>query len=317
MAGRRTTLCFDDYISESFDIAHGIDQGCPLSCIFYLFYNSALLEIAGKSKGSRAELAVGFIDDVALLARGRDADEATSRVKQMMERRGGALEWAKAYTSDFALEKTALITFTCRPDQKGRTVNIGEREIKSVKSHGFLGVIFDEELRWKEQRARVLEKAAKWTSLFRRISRVNRGLKPDAARRLHQSVLIPHVTYAADIWWQAPSREGSKKRTKGAVGFTKQLQSIQRMSALNITGALCTTPTDALDVHAGIFPIELELQKACHRAAVRLASLPEEHPLRQTVQKESKRTPVKHLSPLHVLFCSTGIDTNRFAPRPA
>jgi hypothetical protein len=131
---------------EPFDIQHGIDQGCPLSCIFYLFYNSGLIEIAGKGKGSKAELAVGFIDDVALLARGRDADEATARVKHMMERDGGALDWAKSYMSDFALEKTALITFTRRPDQKGRSIEVGGWEIRLATSHCFLGVIFDEEL---------------------------------------------------------------------------------------------------------------------------------------------------------------------------
>jgi hypothetical protein len=87
LAGRRTVLCFDDYESETFDITHGIDQGCPLSCIFYLSYNSALIEIAGKYKGTRAELVLGFIDDVALMARGRDAGEAMEGVKNMMERR--------------------------------------------------------------------------------------------------------------------------------------------------------------------------------------------------------------------------------------
>jgi hypothetical protein len=160
-----------------------------------------------------------------------------------------------------------------------------------------------------------LDKAAKWTCLLHRVSRTNKGLKPEAARQLHQAVLIPWLTYAADIWWQAPNKEGA--RTTGAVGFTKHLQSAQRTSAINITGALHTTPTDALDAHAGIFLIELKLCKACHRSAVRLASIPEEHPLRKTMLQESKKTPTRHLSPLHVLFKSTGIDANRFAPKPA
>ncbi|KAF8580431.1 hypothetical protein K439DRAFT_1302970, partial [Ramaria rubella] len=64
MQGRRTSICFDDYQSETYDIDNGCDQGCPLSV---LFYNAALLEVAEEKAG---ELTLGFIDDVNLLAEG-------------------------------------------------------------------------------------------------------------------------------------------------------------------------------------------------------------------------------------------------------
>ncbi|QRV81841.1 RNA-directed DNA polymerase from mobile element jockey [Ceratobasidium sp. AG-Ba] len=296
LAGRTTVLKFDDYESDKLEIKHGIDQGCPLSCIFYIFYNSNLVRVARAPTGrnKREELAVGYIGDVALLARAPTMDEAGEKLKDMMEREGGALRWAEAHTSEFALEKTALVGFTRSKERKLRPVRIGGVLIEPVKSHRFLGVVFDEELRWNEQRAGVLKTGSTWVNLLRRVSRMRHGLKPEAARRLHQAVFLPKVTYAADVWWEHVRRNESNTRDLGASGFTKKLQSIQRISALNITGALRTSPTDALDAHAGILPIKLELQRACHRAAIRLATIPTSHPLRQVVDREGKHLPAEH-----------------------
>jgi hypothetical protein len=270
LEGRTTILRFDNYTSDEFIIQHGIDQGCPLSCIFYLFYNSGLIEVAEVRERRRGmwELVVGYIDDVVLLVRASTMEEATGRIKEMVEREGGALDWAKRHTSDFGLEKTALIGFTKKKEQKAKEVEIGGTVIKPAEYHCFLGVIFDSELCWREQRAKVIKTGTKWASVLRRVCRTQHGLKPEAARCLHQSVFLPKVTYAADIWWEATQRNQDNTQNLGAAGFTKRLQSAQRISALNITGALHTSPTDALDAHAGILLIELELRKACHRAAI-------------------------------------------------
>jgi len=46
LSGRKTRLSFDDYASELIAIDNGNNQGCPLSMIFYTFYNVGLLEIS-------------------------------------------------------------------------------------------------------------------------------------------------------------------------------------------------------------------------------------------------------------------------------
>jgi hypothetical protein len=47
--GRSTCLVFDDYISDSFPIDDGLDQGDPQSVICYEFYNTPLARIHGDS----------------------------------------------------------------------------------------------------------------------------------------------------------------------------------------------------------------------------------------------------------------------------
>ena len=49
---RNTYLKFDDYTSGALELENGIDQGCPLSMILYLYYNADMLEIPKGKKES-------------------------------------------------------------------------------------------------------------------------------------------------------------------------------------------------------------------------------------------------------------------------
>jgi len=88
LTGRKTKLSFDDFTSDFIPINNGNNQGCPLSMIFYAFYNAGLLEISPTN--SRDEAQFGFVDDVALLATGDNLTETHEKLKDMMARQGGA-----------------------------------------------------------------------------------------------------------------------------------------------------------------------------------------------------------------------------------
>lgn len=62
---------------------------------------------------------------------------------------------------------------------------------------------------------------------------------------------------------------------------------------------LQTSPNDFIDLHSGIYPMELALLKACHRAMVRYLTLPDTHPLFQVICEAKRSPPRKHLSPIN------------------
>ena len=65
--------------------------------------------------------------------------------------------------------------------------------------------------------------------------------------------------------------------------------SVQRIATLAITGAICSTASDIMEVHVNLALIELLLHKVCHQAALRLASLLEMHPLHKPVKLSTCR----------------------------
>ena len=110
LTDRRTRLSFDDYLSNLVTITNGNNQGCPLSMMFYAFYNAGLLELSVPNSPDKQQF--GFADDVALLATTWTTEEAHQNLKNMMERPGGALEWLRTHNSPFEMSKLALMNFS-------------------------------------------------------------------------------------------------------------------------------------------------------------------------------------------------------------
>ncbi len=88
LTAQHTKLKFDDFTSEPINISNGIGQGDPLSMILYILYNADLLEIIGNDD----EDALGYVDDIALVAIGNDLEETTKKLKHMMMKEDGGLQ---------------------------------------------------------------------------------------------------------------------------------------------------------------------------------------------------------------------------------
>lgn len=311
LTGRKTKIKFDDFTSEFIPIINGNNQGCPLSMIYYAFYNAGLLEIS--PPGSKDEAEFGFVDDVALLAAGNTLEEAHNGLEDMMRRPGGAFDWSESHNSQFELSKLALMDFSPKPYQES-TLTFSHPHthrsttVKSVRSYRFLGVLFDPKLKWKAQNERATRSAEAWINLVKRLARTSTGLSAKGMRQLYISVAMPKISYAADVWYTLPHKknESSKQRT-GSIGFTQKLQSIQRRAAIAMLGAMRTTAGDVLNTHAYLPPPHLFILKALIRSAVRLASLPDSHPLHKPAQLAMKKQTKRHRSPLHTLFATTGV----------
>jgi len=145
--------------------------------------------------------------------------------------------------------------------------------------HKFVGVMMDQELQWRQHADYTLAKAALWTLAFWQLARPASGIKLRLMWQMYNMVAIPKITYAADMWYTPKHKKVGASKNSGLVGITNRLASVQRMATLAITGAMHTTATDMLDLHAGIWPMDLMLHRVCHRAALRVVSLPGSHPL--------------------------------------
>ena len=70
----------------------------------------------------------------------------------------------------------------------------GRMTIKAAVVHKFWGVIFDQELHWKEQAEWVISKATKWTLCARGLARLAMGISPHQMCQLYQAVAVPSFT---------------------------------------------------------------------------------------------------------------------------
>ena len=100
---------FDDYKSDTFDIKEGIDQGDMHLLITWIIYNHQILKIFKKAN---KETGLLFVDDTAILVTGEDFNNTHRKLKDVMSREGGVMEWARTHNCMFGIEKFQLLDLT-------------------------------------------------------------------------------------------------------------------------------------------------------------------------------------------------------------
>ena len=142
LEGRKTALLFNDYRSETFDINEGIDQGDAHSLIAWIVYNHQILKIFRKACKETRFL---FVDDAAILVTGVDFEDTHVKLREVMTREGGVLEWVASHNCEFRMEKFQLLDLTRQkikdPNRPHKRVallrfdlNLNDQIIKSLNS---------------------------------------------------------------------------------------------------------------------------------------------------------------------------------------
>lgn len=110
----KTTLKFNDFISELVDICNRIGQGNPLSIILFL-YNADLIKMLVLLDD---EDLIGYVDNAMAIAVSNNFYETTQMLAHMMTRDDGGFAWSFAHNSCFKISKptpqSMLTTGSCQ-----------------------------------------------------------------------------------------------------------------------------------------------------------------------------------------------------------
>lgn len=290
LTDRTTTLSFDDHVSPPQPVPLGIPQGSPLSPILYLLFNADLLRIPAH----RSDPSSGFIDDTAKVV---VSNTVTDNIIKLNTFLCAADQWSITHGSRFDYDKFQLVHFWGRktpPDEVNFDLQFRSHTIRPSSSAKYLGVILDDKLSFKFHAEQALARGTRTLGALSRL-KIPHGYM----RQLVLAMVFPRVEYALLAWYE-PVHEGLKRRV-GSIGLTRTMAKLQRRAAKLITGALTTTATDMADYHAYLLPVQLRLQLATFKAAVRLCTLPPSHPLQPLVQR-CRRGVRRHRSAIHKLM---------------
>jgi hypothetical protein len=136
------------------------------------------------------------------------------------------------------------------------------RILQCSMSVKYLGVILNSQLTCREHADVRVRKAQNLLWVCRRAGRGAWGPGPSMVHWLYVSVIRPSITFASLVWWPGCQTASANKK----------LSRIQRLARLGITGAVCTTPTRAMEVLICLPPLELVLQSEARMAVHHLWS---------------------------------------------
>jgi len=140
---RSTQLQFNGTKSKCISTPAGVPQGSPLSPLLYMFYNADLLDIAPQHQAT----GLGFIDDTIYGVQGNTDKENARTLKRILDE---AEDWRKKHGAQFETSKYILVHYTRNKRMKTQaSVTTNGVTIKPSNEAKYLGVIFDQELRFK------------------------------------------------------------------------------------------------------------------------------------------------------------------------
>jgi ribonuclease HI len=269
LSNRHTRLKFNDTISDLIQTPAGIPQGSPLSPIFYILYNSELLQAMWPCNH---ELGLGFIDNIAYGVKGKSAAENITCLNRIMQQ---AEIWRRRHGAKFESSKYELIHFSRKRLQDNTPIAINNSKINPTEYVRYLGVIFDRQLKFRQHLDKIVRTGTKHAAAIAGIAKNNWGPEFKYLRRLITAVTHPKTDYGA-IVWHRPEDYGKSP----IVQQLSKLSTIQRLAMKSILGCFKTTPTAALEWECNLLPPELRLKSKISSALIRLLALPDNHPIK-------------------------------------
>lgn len=247
----KTTLFQDELIART---TRGCPQGGVLSPLLWALVVDELLDLLTKA-GFEVQ---GYADDLVIVIRGKYGAVISDRVQLALDM---VTSWCFKEGLSVNPLKTAIVPFTRRINIKDlRNPTLGGVTIQFKSEIKYLGVILDKRLTWNSHLKRIKEKANfSWWQCSKLCGR-NWGLRPKMLYYLYTTVVRPALSYACQVWWPKVKQAGARL----------ELQRIQRLPCISITGAFRTTPTVALERLLNLPPLDIFIEGEARNSSYRL-----------------------------------------------
>ncbi|XP_050298239.1 uncharacterized protein LOC126737392 isoform X2 [Anthonomus grandis grandis] len=142
---------------------------------------------------------------------------------------------------------------------------LGDVQLHYSRIVRFLGIKLDPKLSWYDHADTRMKKATCTLWACRRAFGNTWGLSPKILHWIYLRIVRPLLTYGAIVWWS---------RTEKAK-IRAQLDRVQRLACLSITGSMRTAATRALETLLSLPPLDFVVQFEAMRTAYRLYVLGE------------------------------------------
>lgn len=240
--GGRTAKITIGGVEKSVRLTKGCPQGSILGPVLWNVTMEALLRV----KFPEHVNIQAYADDIAVSVAAPNRRILIERAEETLI---PVLAWAEERGLKFSAQKS--VAMTTKGDMvPGFTLAFGEERIATVDCVKYLGIRLDQKRQYTEHLDDIRKASETIFTKMRGTLGSGWGMKRENIAILYRGVFLPKIAYGARFW-------AHKTTSNRAI---KLLGSIQRRALIGMTGAYCTTSTDALQILAGVPPLDLEIR---------------------------------------------------------
>ena len=196
-------MCLGEAKSEWSGILRGVPQGSILGPLLFILYVNDLPHAINRSTVKQ------YADDTTMSLASDDVCSLEEGLAGDLE---GVTRWVKANKLKLNVKKTQLLLLGRRKGvqrMEQAEIRMDGQVIQRSKEVKCLGVLLDDELKWKEQVLRVRKKGFAELSRLRRLRDM---LPPSTKKKLYNALVLPHLDYCSVVWQECTKELRQKKK---------------------------------------------------------------------------------------------------------
>ena len=233
----------------------GSPQGGVLSpMIWNIVMDSLLCQLT-----SGPVKAIGYADDIMLIATGIDVDSISSQLQQTLNT---VHSWGLSQGLTFNPTKTAVVHFNPTREKRSLRLSMGGKNLDPCPSMKYLGVTINERLTWDTH---INDRIGKCRFLLQKSKALigqHWGLDPQKCMWTYRAMVRPKLVYGSLVWASKLTRAQRHK-----------LQRLQRLALLSMTHPMRSTPTKGMEAIVGLLPLDLFVEREAAKARLRIRNL--------------------------------------------
>lgn len=252
LSNRTFRVRANNTLSEEKVQQNGTPQGSSLSVTLFL---TAINDI---SKEIEAPIKVGlYADDLLLYISSNNVTSATKLLQNSITK---LEEWSRQTGFTFSSTKTKCMLFDKRPPSTYPVLELHSGQLEFVKEFKFLGLVFDEKLKWEAHIRQLKQHCQNGLNLLKTLSSQTWGADSTTLLRIYRALIRSKIDY------------GSISYSTAKKSVLKKLDTIHNTALRLAMGAYRTSPVESLYTEANEPPLEIRRHFLSLTYAAKLSS---------------------------------------------